>query len=134
MKHNRLSCVADWIMRAALALIFMTAGYNKLFVLGPEKFAAAVNIPLLLSWCAILGELGSGIAILAGGMLKNKTGEWITRMSGALMVFIMVIAFALVKIKGFDKGFLPGLQGIYDMIAITAMSLYYTLLPGQSRN
>lgn len=133
MKKNSLQCAADWIMRGTLAVIFITAGYNKLFILGPETFASMVNIPLFLAWCGILGELGAGIGILAGGLFKDKTGTWITKFSGLLMIVIMGTAFGLVKIKGFEKGFLPGLQGMYDIIAITAMSFFYALTGKNSK-
>ncbi|MFO0780692.1 MAG: DoxX family protein [Candidatus Gracilibacteria bacterium] len=103
-----LECTADWIMRIALALIFVTAGYKKLFILGPDKFAATVNIPVMLGWCAALGELGAGVGILAGGLMKSSKGKLITKASGAMVVLIMIAAFGLVKINGFSNGFLNG--------------------------
>lgn len=125
--------VADWIMRIALAFIFILAGYHKLFIVGPDTFAAALNMPVFLGWCATLGELAAGIGIIAGGLLKNKTGDVITRVSGGLIAFIMVVAFFMVKIKGYNTDFFKGLQGSGDIIALFAMGLYYTLSKDHSR-
>ncbi len=127
MKTNSFQLVADSIMRIALAFIFISAGYEKLFIIGPGKFAAALNLPLFLGWCATLGELGAGIGIIIGGLIKNKTGDQITRISGALIAFIMIVAFFLVKLKGYNIDFFKGLQGSGDVIALFAMGLFYTL-------
>lgn len=137
MKKNTtqksLQCWADWIMRIAMAFIFIPAGYDKLFIVTPEKFAAALNMPVILAWCATLGELGAGIGIIAGGLMKNKTGDLITRLSGGMIAFIMVVAFFMVKIKGYDTDFFKGLQGSGDVIALFAMGMYYTLNKTPSR-
>lgn len=127
MKKTSLKCAADWIMRMAMAFIFIMAGYDKLVIVGPDKFASMLNIPVFLGWCATLGELGGGTGIIIGGLMKNKIGDLITRISGALMAFIMIVAFFMVKIKGYDTDFFKGLQGSGDVIALFAMGLFYTL-------
>ncbi len=127
MKKSSSLRWADWILRVTLAFAFILGGYDKLFVLGPDKFAAMVNVSLFLGWCATLGELGAGISIFVGGLMKNRAGDWITRLSGALISFIMVVAFFLVKIKGYDAGFMKGIEGSLDVIAFFAMGLFYAV-------
>ncbi len=125
--------VADWTMRVALAFIFILAGYDKLFIVGPEKFAAALNMPIILGWCASLGEFAAGIGIIAGGLTRSKISCIITKISGGMIAFIMVVAFFMVKIKGFNTDFFKGLQGSGDVIALFAMGVYYTLSKDHSR-
>jgi len=120
--------MADWIMRVALGFIFIVAGYEKVFILGPDKFASLLNISSFWGWAASIGELAGGVGILAGGLLKNKIGDLTTRFSGALNAFVMVVAFFMVKINGFTPDVLKGLEGSFDVIAIFAMSMYYTFM------
>jgi len=127
MKKNSLQTAGDWIMRITLAFIFIVAAYPKLIIVGPEKFAAALNIPVFLGWCATLGELGAGIGIIVGGLIKNKSGDMITRLSGLLIAFIMVVAFFLAKLKGFSADSMKALEESFDVIALCAMGLYYLL-------
>lgn len=114
-------------MRITLGFIFIVAGYEKLFILGPGKFAELLNISPFWGWAGSIGEFLAGIGILLGGLLKNKTGDMITRLSGALSAFIMVVAFFMVKINGFSPDAMKGLESSFDVIAIFAMGIHYAL-------
>ncbi len=128
MNKNTASLVADWVLRLTLAIVFISAGYEKLFITGPAVFAAHLNVPVILGWMASLGEFGGGICIIIGGLINNKYGDIITRLFGVLLAFIMVVAFFMVHVKGFSPDFLKGLEGSYDVIALFAIGLFYTLI------
>lgn len=134
MKKISLSYAADWIMRIALAFIFILAGYGKLVTTGVDNFSTMLNIPLIFGWCATLGEIAAGIGIILGGFMKNKTGHLITRISGALIAFIMIVAFLMVKIKGLSPDFLKVCQDSSDVIALFAMGLYFTLIGNKNES
>lgn len=132
MKKVLLPSLGDWIVRVTLAFIFFTAGFNHLVNVGPAQFAAGAKVAVFWGWCAALSELGSAAGILAGGLMKNKLGELLTRLSAVMIVFIMVMGFDLIKLRSFNRGFNAGLVNSYDVIAISAIGLCYVFWPDHS--
>ncbi|HLG25268.1 MAG TPA: DoxX family protein [Candidatus Gracilibacteria bacterium] len=118
---------ADWVLRVALAVVFINAGTMKLFTMGVGNFATAMNLPEPIAWLVALGELGAGLGIVVAGLMKNDMGEKLTRASGGIIALIMAGAIILVKSKGFDGGFQQGIAGMYPDIALFAIGLHYLL-------
>lgn len=130
MKDKCCSCVSisDWVMRIVLALVFLTASYGKLALMGVENFAAGSGLPVFVGWLVALGELGGGIGILVGGLVaKQDPKSWVTRASGGVLALVMLGAIFLVKWSGFEAGFLAGLQAMYVDLALFALALHYFL-------
>jgi len=99
-QHTR-SDLALALLRAALGIVFVMHGAQKVFVLGHDGvtgFFASVGIPLPAVAAAIVMavELGGGLAILAGVL---------TRLAGGLLAATMAVAILAVHLpNGF---FLP---------------------------
>lgn len=115
-------------MRLVLALVFLTASYGKLTG-GIEMFPTAFNLPVWMGWLVALGELGAGIGIIVGAFLEKQDPKgMLTRLSGGIIALIMLGAIILVKSKGFEAGFLPGIGGMYPDIALLALGLNFALM------
>lgn len=78
---------AHWLLRLPAAATFITHGIGKL----PNLPAGAeyMGLPLLIWTLVALGEIGSGLAVLAGPFL-GRFGDMLTRLGGAGMAVIMV--------------------------------------------
>ena len=123
------AAIPNWFMRIVLGLVFITAGYTKIFVMGPEAFGTAVNLPLVLAWLVPLGELFAGIGIIVGGLIKNIDKKGIlTMLSGLIIVIIMLGAIFLVKWAGFEGGFLKGIGGMQVDLGLLALGLYFAMM------
>ena len=92
------------LVRVAMALIFITAGYTKVFVWGPDKVVENMAkygfpVPEAFAWTAIILELGGGLALFIG-----LFGRWL----GLLYAIQFAIAFFFVKLRGggFSSGWL----------------------------
>ena len=70
--------------RILLALIFVTAGYNKIVGYdGTAAFMAKFGVPGMLLPLVIITELGGGLALIAG---------WQTRIAALLLAGFTIIA------------------------------------------
>lgn len=116
-------------MRLALAIVFIVAGYAKLTVMGVDNFAEMMQLPGFIAWLVVLGELGAGLGILAGALIaKQDEKGMLTRLSGGIIALIMVGAIVLVKMKGFDDGFVAGISGMQADIALLALGLNFAFM------
>ena len=78
-------CTSHWLLRIPLALLFMQMGMMKLPIDPAE--AESYGLSVLVWWFVALGELGSGIGLIAGGLFNTKKfaswiGDTLTRFSG----------------------------------------------------
>ena len=81
---------AHWMPRAALASVFIFHGVGKL--INVAGFAEMMGLPLAVAWLVTLAEVGGGIGILAGSFGR----DWLTRLSGAVLIPVMLGAIAMV--------------------------------------
>ena len=76
-----------WIIKVALALLFLFAGSMK-FIMSGEEMTAAVDMPVLflrfIGACEILGAMG----LVLPGLLEIRTG--LTPLAAAGLVVIMI--------------------------------------------
>lgn len=86
---------ADWLLRLPLALVLLQYGLDK-FPLSPEV-AAGWGLPLFLWGVAGAAEIGVALMLVAGGMLRNRLGELVTRLAGAgaalIVVGVIIVAY-----------------------------------------
>ena len=93
-------CFSHWLLRIPLAVVFLQQGFSKL-PFDPED-GLAWEIPALVWWFVVYGEIGAGIGLLVSGIMVTKIGGthvwdfWIqdlgdllTRFSGIVICSIM---------------------------------------------
>ena len=78
-------CTSHWLLRIPLALLFIQMGLMKLPIDPAE--AESYGLSVLVWWVVALGELGSGLGLIAGGLFNTKKfpswiGDTFTRFSG----------------------------------------------------
>ena len=80
-------CMSHWLLRIPLIIVFIQQGLTK-FPATLED-ALSFDLPFLVWWFVVHGELGSGMGLLLGGIIisfNNKKlqplGDLITRFSG----------------------------------------------------
>ena len=86
-------CMSHWLLRIPLIIVFIQQGVSK-YPVNLED-AQSYDLPFLVWWFVVYGELGSGFGLLVGGIfqvLDNKLsiiGDMITRFSGFTIGSIM---------------------------------------------
>ncbi len=80
----------DWLLRVPLAIVFLQQGLSKLPISAEE--ASGYELPMLVWTFVILGEIGAGIGLIAGGLVQKlwtSLADIITRFSGFVIGCIM---------------------------------------------
>ena len=86
-------CMSHWLMRIPLIIVFIQQGISK-YPVNIED-AQSFELPYLVWWFVVYGELGSGLGLLVGGLfqlLNDKLAvisDMITRFSGFTIGSIM---------------------------------------------
>ena len=85
-------CMSHWLLRIPLAIVFLQQGISKL----PFSIedAEAFDLPGLVWWFVIYGEIGAGAGLLVGGVLATwkslkDYGDILTRFCGITICSIM---------------------------------------------
>ena len=84
-------CMSHWLLRIPLAIVFLQQGLSKL----PFSIedAEAFELPALVWWFVIYGEIGAGLGLLVGGAViwqkLKELQDLITRFSGITICSIM---------------------------------------------
>ena len=80
----------DWLLRVPLAIVFLQQGISKLPISAEE--ASGYELPMLVWTFVILGEIGAGIGLIAGGLVQKlwtSLADIITKFSGFVIGCIM---------------------------------------------
>ena len=80
----------DWLLRVPLAIVFLQQGISKLPISAEE--ASGYELPMLVWTFVVLGEIGAGIGLIAGGLIQKlwtSLADMITRFSGFVIGCIM---------------------------------------------
>lgn len=116
-------------MRLVLAVVFLNAGYMKIFVMTVPGFAETMGLPEIVGWLVALGEIGAGIGIIAGKLIASQDAKgMLTRLSGGVIALIMLGAIIIVKSKGFAEGLNAGIAGMYVDMALFALGMNFALM------
>jgi putative oxidoreductase len=91
---NFLTNNAHWLLRIALASVFIYHGVLKLLNL--EGFAQMLPISYLQVVLVALAETGGGLLVLLGGFRDDAISDYATRTGAALNVPVMIGAITLV--------------------------------------
>ncbi len=80
--------IAQFLLRVPVSILFLQQGFSKLPITDENPY----GLPSIVWWFVTLGEIGSGIGIIVGGILGFKyfigLGDIITRFSGITMACI----------------------------------------------
>ena len=93
-------CLSHWLLRIQLAIVFLQQGISKLpFSLDD---ADSWELPYLVWWFVVYGEIGAGIGLIFSGIMVSKIagdyiwdfwiqnlGDLLTRFSGIVMCCIV---------------------------------------------
>ena len=96
---NPLMPITPWLLRLGLGISFILHGVGK-FPLPPERMVTwfesmGYMYPEIVTSLVALGEVGAGAGIILGGLLKNKVGDLVTRLSGGAVGVIMIGAIVI---------------------------------------
>ena len=91
--------ITPWLLRLGLGISFILHGGTKL-PLPPERMVPWLEsmgymYPELVSSLVAIGEIAAGVGIIFGGLLVNKVGHLITRLSGGAVGVIMIGAILI---------------------------------------
>jgi putative oxidoreductase len=87
---------AHWLLRLGLASVFVYMGVDKFMGSGIAAFSTMMNLPLILGVLVALGEIGTGLLVVLGGLMKSRLGDLITRLGALGMVPILLGAIFMV--------------------------------------
>ena len=91
--------ITPWLLRLGLGISFILHGVGK-FPLPPERMVTwfesmGYMYPEIVTSLVALGEVGAGAGIILGGLIKNKVGDLVTRLSGGAVGVIMIGAILI---------------------------------------
>ena len=91
--------ISFWLLRLGLGVAFFLHGFEK-FPLPPESMTnwftkLGFAFPELTTSAVAIGEVGAGLGIILGGLVKGHVGNIITKVSGGAVVVIMSGAFII---------------------------------------
>ena len=93
-----ISGLAEWLLRIGLGISFFLHGYGKMPIgegfigwLASKGVPAAGAMAHMVAW----GEMLAGIGIILGGLIAKQAGHLITRLSGGVVLFIMIWAMII---------------------------------------
>lgn len=119
---NKLSGIAHWLPRLALAAIFIYHGFPKIAMAG--DMAAAMGMPTFMVLMLGFIEIGGSLLLLWGGFGP----DWATRVAGILFTIVMIGAIAMVHAQygwnSINMGDNGG-RGMEFQVLIIATSLLY---------
>ena len=87
---------AHWLLRLGLASVFIFMGIDKFMGSGVAAFSSMMNLPVALGALVALGEIGTGLLVVLGGLMKSRLGDLITRLGALGMVPILLGAIFMV--------------------------------------
>ncbi|MCW4148934.1 DoxX family protein [Halomonas sp. 18H] len=87
---------AHWLLRLGLASVFIFMGIDKFMGSGIAAFSATMSLPLILGVLVAPGEIGTGLLVVLGGLMKSRLGDLITRLGALGMVPILLGAIFMV--------------------------------------
>ncbi|MBA1146604.1 DoxX family protein [Ectothiorhodospiraceae bacterium WFHF3C12] len=91
-----LAANSHWLLRAALASVFLFHGLQKFFIMGIGGFAGMMDLPVAAAFAVAAAEVLAGAGIIVGATVKGYLGDLVTRLSGLAIIPVMLGAIAMV--------------------------------------
>ena len=126
---NFLNQNAHWLLRIALASVFVYHGVLKLLNL--EGFAQMLPISYLQVVLVALAETGGGLLVLLGGFRDDAISDLATRIGAALNIPVMLGAITLVHWGRWN--FLPSEThpiGGFEFQTVLLLIMVYLVITG----
>ena len=121
---TRLTPKAHWLLRVALASVFLFHGLGK--VPNIAGFADMMNLPYVVALLVTFAEVAAGIGIIVGGFGR----ELITRL--ATLAMIPVLIGAIVLVHGPRWSFTPAegfpMGGMEFQVVLLLGALYFLIV------
>jgi len=121
---NALHNNAHWLLRIALASVFLFHGFGK--VANVSGFAEMIGLPVLVAGLVTFAEVAGGLGILIGGFSK----ELITRL--AALAIIPVLLGAIVMVHGPRWNFVPAegypMGGMEFQVVLALIATYFLIV------
>lgn len=120
---NKLSGIAHWLPRLALAAIFIYHGFPKVVMAG--AVADMMGMPAIMVFMLGAFEVGGALLLLWGGFGP----DWTTRAAGLIFTAVMVGAISMVHLQhgwnSVNMGTGNEGRGMEFQVLILAVSLLY---------
>jgi len=126
---NFLNQNAHWLLRIALASVFIYHGVLKLLNL--EGFAQMLPISYLQVVLVALAETGGGLLVLLGGLRDDAISDLATRIGAALNIPVIIGAIAMVHWGQWN--FVPSAthpMGGFEFQAVLLLIMVYLVITG----
>ena len=115
---------AHWLLRIALASVFIFHGWGKVMNLG--GFSEMLGLPVAVIALVTFAELAGGIGIIAGAFTKDL----ITRLSGLALVPVLLGAIFMVHWGRWN--FVPAedfpMGGMEFQVVLLLVALYFLVM------
>ncbi len=85
---------AHWLLRFALASVFVYHGIDKFMGGGIAEFSAAMGLPWLIGLLVALTEIAAGFLVVVGALSNG----WVTRLGALLVIPVMLGAIFMVHL------------------------------------
>jgi putative oxidoreductase len=121
---------AHWLLRIALASVFIFHGWAKVMNLG--GFSEMLGLPVAVIALVTFAELAGGIGIIVGAFTKDL----ITRLSGLALVPVLLGAIFMVHWGRWN--FVPAedfpMGGMEFQVVLLLMALYFLVMGNAGLN
>ena len=125
---DKLAPHAHWLLRFALAGVFVYHGFSKLVNI--EMFSQMMGLSYTVALLVALAEFGGGIAIIVGRFTK----DWITRLGALSMIPVMIGAITMVHWGRWN--FVPSeshpMGGMEFQVTLLLIALYFVIRGNRS--
>jgi len=124
-----LTANAHWLLRIALASVFIFHGVLKLQNL--EGFAQMLPISYLQVVLVALAETAGGILVIAGGLGRDRLFDLATRVGAALNIPVIIGAITIIHWGRWN--FVPSEthpMGGFEFQAVLLLLMLYLLITG----
>ena len=115
---------AHWLLRVALASVFIYHGIGKLMDLG--AFSQMMGLPTAVAGLVALAEVAGGVGIIVGAF----TNDLITRLAGLAITPVMLGAIARVHWGRWDFAAAEGypMGGMEFQVFVLLTALYFLVV------
>lgn len=125
---NNLNKHAHWLLRIAVASVFLYHGFTKFPQ--AEGLAGMMGMPLILVYMLGAAELTGAVLVLAGGV----GSAWLTRLGSLLLIPVMLGAVAMVHWPRWNFASSPEYpMGGMEFQVVLLLVLVYLLVQGGRR-
>ncbi len=119
---SNIQFLSPWLIRLGLGIAFSIHGFSK-FPLPPEVLIKYFGFSPFLASFVALTELGAGLFLIIGGLIKGSIGNLITRTSALAIAVVMINAFAL----GHRDWFITTKLFTSEQIFLLIIALYFLI-------